>query len=220
LGNEDPTQLKVLNLDRLFRVKDGKLGNVVPLPVAKLSLVSHRSTMMKAVQTRDKLQEVIKEYNDLLRLMTLKKASGKLGVRGKNFTKSPTIEELMGIKLGPHKNASYARSQFLDPNVFTAHSKLFLSKIKKDVHLVRRILGGLTQEENSPGLSLAAFTRFNLLFASGAGLDEKASFLTYFFIPLGQERIDFAVLRLILELMCQQLPEIGELRVQTDLISQ
>lgn len=36
-GNQDPTQLKVLNLDRLFRVNNGQLSNVVPLPVAKLS---------------------------------------------------------------------------------------------------------------------------------------------------------------------------------------
>jgi hypothetical protein len=36
-GNEDPTQLKVLNLDRLFRVKNGQLANVVPLPFVKLS---------------------------------------------------------------------------------------------------------------------------------------------------------------------------------------
>lgn len=33
----NPTQLKVLNLDRLFRMRDGQLSNVVPLPVAKLS---------------------------------------------------------------------------------------------------------------------------------------------------------------------------------------
>lgn len=30
-------QLKVLNLDRLFRLREGKLTNIVPLPVVKLS---------------------------------------------------------------------------------------------------------------------------------------------------------------------------------------
>ena len=41
----------------------------------------------------------MKEFNSLLRLMNLKKTGPRLGIKGKNFTKSPTIEELMGIKL-------------------------------------------------------------------------------------------------------------------------
>lgn len=42
LSNSNPNELKVLNLDRLFRIKNGKLGNVVPIPVAKLSSISSR----------------------------------------------------------------------------------------------------------------------------------------------------------------------------------
>ena len=42
LPPSDPTHLKVLNIDRLFRVREGKLTNVVPLPVAKLASVSSR----------------------------------------------------------------------------------------------------------------------------------------------------------------------------------
>ena len=51
----NPTQIKVLNLDRLFRRKDGKLTNVVPLPVAKLSEVSSRDYLIKAVKHQDKI---------------------------------------------------------------------------------------------------------------------------------------------------------------------
>lgn len=36
-GNTDATQLKVLNLDRLFRVKNDQLSNVVPLPTVRLN---------------------------------------------------------------------------------------------------------------------------------------------------------------------------------------
>jgi hypothetical protein len=46
---------------------------------------------------------VIEEYNKLLKIMQIKKLTPKLAVKGKNFTKSPTIEELMGIKLKPSK---------------------------------------------------------------------------------------------------------------------
>lgn len=42
LPPSNPSHLKVLNLDRLFRVREGKLTNVVPLPVAKLSEVNSR----------------------------------------------------------------------------------------------------------------------------------------------------------------------------------
>jgi hypothetical protein len=34
----------------------------------------------------------------------MKKTIPKLGVKGKQFTKSPTIEELMGLKLAPSKS--------------------------------------------------------------------------------------------------------------------
>lgn len=49
-----------MNLDRLFRVKNGKLGNIVPLPVVKLNEVSARSNIIKTVLNRDKIHEVIK----------------------------------------------------------------------------------------------------------------------------------------------------------------
>lgn len=50
----------MLNLDRLFRLKDGKMSNVVPLPVAKLSEISSRSNVMKVVKSRDRIHDVIK----------------------------------------------------------------------------------------------------------------------------------------------------------------
>ena len=34
----------------------------------------------------------------------MKKTIPKLGVKGKKFTNSPTIEELMGLKLAPSKS--------------------------------------------------------------------------------------------------------------------
>jgi hypothetical protein len=41
----------------------------------------------------------------------------------------------------------------------------------------------------------------------------------YFFIPQGQEKIDFSVLKIILELMCEELPRIEKLNIKTDLLS-
>ena len=45
----------MLNLDRLFRERAGKLTNIVPLPVAKLSEVNSREYLIKAVKHQDKI---------------------------------------------------------------------------------------------------------------------------------------------------------------------
>jgi hypothetical protein len=58
-GNGNASQLKVLNLDRLFRVKNGKLGNVVPLPIAKFSEVLTRTNMTKSIKNKDKIHYII-----------------------------------------------------------------------------------------------------------------------------------------------------------------
>jgi hypothetical protein len=39
--------------------------------------------------------------------MKFKKTVKRLGIKGKNFTKTPTLEELMGIKLRPFKQTFY-----------------------------------------------------------------------------------------------------------------
>jgi hypothetical protein len=68
---------------------------------------------MKAIKSKDRIHLIITEYNNLLKIMQLKKTN-RLGVKGKNFTKNPTIEELMGIKLNPLKHQLYSQSQLLD----------------------------------------------------------------------------------------------------------
>lgn len=75
----------------MFRVKNGQLANVIPLPVVKLNEVSARSNIIKTVLHKDRIHDVIKEYNSLLRLMKLKQTAPRLGVKGSTFTKSPTI---------------------------------------------------------------------------------------------------------------------------------
>ena len=52
-------QLKVLNLDRLFRMREGRLTNIVPLPVVKLSEISARESIIKTVRHQDKIHEAI-----------------------------------------------------------------------------------------------------------------------------------------------------------------
>ena len=97
-ANPNKTELKVLNLDRLFREKNGKMGNIVPIPFAKMGEVSSRKNVSKILKKKDPIHDVIEEYNKLLRITRLKKTKPKIGVRGHNFTKSPTLEELVGIK--------------------------------------------------------------------------------------------------------------------------
>jgi hypothetical protein len=133
-GNQDASQLKVLNLDRLFRVKNGKLANVVPLPTAKFSEVLTRNNIMKTIKSKDKIHHIIAEYNNLLKLMQLKKTNPRLGVKGKNFTKSPTIEELMGIKVNPSKQQLYSQNQLLDEAIFIGHCEYYLKHLKKKIH--------------------------------------------------------------------------------------
>ena len=83
----------------MFRKKNGKLGNIVPLPFAKTEGASSRSNLLKTIKKKDPIHQVIEEYNKLLRICKLKKTKPKIGVRGHNFTKPPTLEELMGIKI-------------------------------------------------------------------------------------------------------------------------
>lgn len=97
--NSNKNELKVLNFDRLFRMKDGKLGNIIPLPVSKINSVTSRNNVMKTIKKKDIIHLVIEEYNQLLKISKTKKTTNKLGIRGKNFTKPPTLEELMGIKI-------------------------------------------------------------------------------------------------------------------------
>jgi len=47
--------------------------------------------MIKAVKHQDKIHEAIQEYNNLLKIAKMQKTMPKLGVKGKKFTKSPTI---------------------------------------------------------------------------------------------------------------------------------
>jgi len=61
--------------------------------------------------------------------------------------------------------------------------------MKKNIHLGRRLLAGLKQNKK---LDLEAFTRFYSIFVNKvATMEEKVKFLVFFFIPLGQDRIDF-----------------------------
>lgn len=63
---------------------------------------------MNKKKNQDKLHDIIDEFNALLRMSKLKKARNSskiIGVKGKNFTKNPTFEELMGLKLKPKTNS-------------------------------------------------------------------------------------------------------------------
>ena len=73
--------------------------------------------------------------------------------------------------------------------------------MKKDIHLTRRLIAGLKQDDV---FNLAALTRFYGIFINRVSpVKEKIRFLLYFFIPFGQEKIEFEVLKLILEIMCE-----------------
>lgn len=57
--NSNPTQLKVLNIDRLFRKKEGKLTNVVPLPAPKFQAVTARKNVNLLSKNKDKIHNII-----------------------------------------------------------------------------------------------------------------------------------------------------------------
>jgi hypothetical protein len=78
--------------------------------------------------------------------MQLKKTHPRLGVKGKNFTKNPTIEELMGIKMNPSKQQLFPQNQLLDEDVFVNHCEYYVRHIKKNAQLTRRLISGLTQD--------------------------------------------------------------------------
>lgn len=59
--------------------------------------------MIKQIKNKDKIHDVLDEFNNLLKIQKLNKTIPKIGIRGKNYTKGPTFEELMGIKLKPSK---------------------------------------------------------------------------------------------------------------------
>lgn len=83
--------------------------------------------------------------------------------------------------------------------------------------MTTRLFAGLKQEED---LNLAALTRFYAIFINKvASHAEKVKFLCFFFIPAGQDKIDLQVLKLILELMCEDLPPIGNLTASSEFLS-
>lgn len=82
----------MLNLDRMFRKKDGVLGSVIGIPTIQMGEVSSRKNMGKILKKKDPIHDVMGEYNRLLRITKLNKTQAKLGVRGHNFTKKPTLE--------------------------------------------------------------------------------------------------------------------------------
>lgn len=43
----------------MFRSKSGKLGNIVPLPFAKLESVNSREVLINKIKARDKIHDVI-----------------------------------------------------------------------------------------------------------------------------------------------------------------
>jgi hypothetical protein len=60
--------------------------------------------LLSKKKNHPKLHDIIDEFNTLLRISKLKKARSSskiIGVKGKNFTKNPSFEELMGLKLRP-----------------------------------------------------------------------------------------------------------------------
>lgn len=81
--------------------------------------------------------------------------------------------------------------------------------MKKNIHLTRRLISGIKQIGN---FNLGALVRFYAIFINRiASFSEKIKFLLYFFIPHGQEKIQLDVMKLILELMCEELPPIDNL---------
>ena len=89
--------------------------------------------------------------------------------------------------------------------------------MKQNAHLTTRLFGGLKQESC---LNLAALTRFYSIFINRvAPLNEKIKFLVYYFIPNGQDKIELGVLKLILEIMCEDLPPIGNLSFSSEFLS-
>ncbi len=75
----------------MFRKKDGVMGNIVPIPQIKMGEVTSKKNMTKLLKKKDPIHDVIEEYNKLLRITRMKKTKPKIGVRGHNFTKSPTL---------------------------------------------------------------------------------------------------------------------------------
>ena len=59
ITNSNPGELKVLNLDRMFRWKNGELGNILPLPTIKLDNVQARVNVLSTIKKKDTIHHVI-----------------------------------------------------------------------------------------------------------------------------------------------------------------
>ena len=46
---------------------------------------------MKIIKKKDKIHDVIQDYNQLLKIMKLNKTAPRIGVKGKSFTLAPTL---------------------------------------------------------------------------------------------------------------------------------
>ena len=67
------------------------MSNIIPIPTVKVGEISSRKNMHKIIKKKDPIHDVIEEYNRLLKITRMKKIKPKIGIKGKNFTKSPTL---------------------------------------------------------------------------------------------------------------------------------
>ena len=68
-------------------------------------------------------------------------------------------------------------------------NEFYKKHIKKDIHLTRRLIAGIKQHGQ---FDLGALTKFYSIFINRiASLQEKIKFLMFYFIPFGQEKIEF-----------------------------
>lgn len=140
------------------------MSNIIPIPTVKVGEISSRKNMHKIIKKKDPIHDVIEEYNRLLKITRMKKTKPKIGIKGKNFTKSPTLEELMGIKIpSVQKERKYQidDENEIDEDIFIEWNDFYKKHMKKDVHITRRLLAGIKQDDR---FNLGALTKFYAIF--------------------------------------------------------
>lgn len=56
-----------------------------------MQAATSRSNVLKTIKKKDKIHDVIQDYNQMLKVMKLKKTAPRIGVKGKSFTLAPSL---------------------------------------------------------------------------------------------------------------------------------
>jgi len=211
-------QLKVLNIDKLFRGNHSTGLYNVPLP--KQLTPSKKPIPANSLRVEESkgttINYLIRDYTKMCKIDNFLKVR-KACIQAKAFLQEPTLEEMLGLKSKMISRATTSTpassSQLLRTAVFEDYCAYYRNNIRKDPYLRERFMSGLAMGQE--GLSFQSYLHFQeLLVSRAANSNLKLQFIENFFIPVGSETVSMEMFKLLMELLSERLPEASSIQIR------